>query len=295
MTTLLCPIDFSDHSRRALRIARAIASSVNGRLIVLTVVDPLLAEAASVRLSVDLAKGETAPALAEFVKATWPGDASAAPPIGLDVRVGDPADEILAAAAEVRADMIVMGTQGLGGLRKLLLGSTTEHVLRRAQTPVLAVPLDDTGGSGGEGVPFARGPILAATDLSDLSGSALERAAALSRQFGVPLLIAHVVEPITLPPVWRSNVEAANQARLAGARARLTEIARRHPGVPGAEIVATMGSPAEGIAALAEERGAGVIVMGLTADHGPFGRRPGTIAYRVLCAAGVPVLIVPGA
>lgn len=295
MTTLLCPIDFSDHSRRALRLARAIASFVNGRLIVLTVVDPLLAEAASVRLSVDLAKGETEPALAEFVNATWPGETAATPPIGLRVRVGDPADAILATAAEVHADMIVMGTQGLGGLRKLLLGSTTEHVLRNTQTPVLAVPLDDTGGSGDEGVPFARGPILAATDLSDLSSAALERAVGLSQQFGVPLLIAHVVEPITLPPVWRSNVEAANEARLAGARARLTEIAQRHPGVPGAETVVTLASPAEGIAALAEERGASVIVMGLTADRGPFGRRPGTIAYRVLCAAGVPVLIVPGA
>jgi nucleotide-binding universal stress UspA family protein len=45
--------------------------------------------------------------------------------------VGNPADVILETAAKERSDLIVMGTHGLGGIRKWLLGSTTERVLRR--------------------------------------------------------------------------------------------------------------------------------------------------------------------
>jgi nucleotide-binding universal stress UspA family protein len=56
------------------------------------------------------------------------------------VAVGAPADEILKAARRPAADLIVIGTRGKGGVAGLLLGSTSEAVLRRARIPVLAVP-----------------------------------------------------------------------------------------------------------------------------------------------------------
>jgi hypothetical protein len=46
---------------------------------------------------------------------------------------------------------------------------------------------------------------------------------------------------------------------------------------------------------MAEQHGAGVVVMGLTGDQGPLATRPGSIAYRVLSHARVPVLVVPPA
>ena len=55
-------------------------------------------------------------------------------------RNGDPVDQILAAADEVEADLIVMPTAGRTGVFDALRGSTTERVLRRAQCPLLAVP-----------------------------------------------------------------------------------------------------------------------------------------------------------
>jgi nucleotide-binding universal stress UspA family protein len=55
-------------------------------------------------------------------------------------RDGDPVDEIVAAAELVRADLIVMTTEGRNGVFDALRGSTTERVLRRARCPVLAVP-----------------------------------------------------------------------------------------------------------------------------------------------------------
>jgi nucleotide-binding universal stress UspA family protein len=52
---------------------------------------------------------------------------------------GDPAEEILRAAEEEGADLIVMGTHGRGGLSRLLMGSVAEAVMRKALCPVLTV------------------------------------------------------------------------------------------------------------------------------------------------------------
>ncbi len=57
----------------------------------------------------------------------------------LHVRVGSPADEILAAAQELGSDVIVMGSHGRRSLEELLMGSTVEHVTKRASCPVLVV------------------------------------------------------------------------------------------------------------------------------------------------------------
>jgi nucleotide-binding universal stress UspA family protein len=55
-------------------------------------------------------------------------------------REGDPVEQIVAAAAETKADLVVMPTAGRAGVVEALSGSTTEHVLRRVRRPLLAVP-----------------------------------------------------------------------------------------------------------------------------------------------------------
>jgi nucleotide-binding universal stress UspA family protein len=70
--SILCPVDFSEQSRQALLWASVIAQLRGGALTVLTVVEPLLARAAGIRLGVDLARAEAKPALREFVEATLP-------------------------------------------------------------------------------------------------------------------------------------------------------------------------------------------------------------------------------
>ena len=115
-------------------------------------VDPLLAEAAATLADeptlVADAEAELRE-LAETNRALVPG----APPVVSLVRVGPPALEILSAARDARAALIVMGTQGLGGLRKLFFGSIAEKVLRDTPVPVLAVPLP-------EGSASSRAPVV---------------------------------------------------------------------------------------------------------------------------------------
>jgi nucleotide-binding universal stress UspA family protein len=74
--------------------------------------------------------------LADFIKEHFSGLEST--PIA-KVLIGPPADEIVGYAEEVGADMIIMTTHGYSGVKHVILGSTTESVLRHASCPVLSV------------------------------------------------------------------------------------------------------------------------------------------------------------
>lgn len=86
-------------------------------------------------------------ALRELVEGTVPDEVRQATRVRMEVAVGNPAEAIPRAGRERRAELIVMDTHGRGGLRKLLLGSTAEQVLRRAETAVLVVPMSAVGAS----------------------------------------------------------------------------------------------------------------------------------------------------
>ena len=60
----------------------------------------------------------------------------------MSVEVGEAAEEILKQVEECRAELVVMGTQGLEGPKRYFFGSTTERVLRESRVPVLAVPAE---------------------------------------------------------------------------------------------------------------------------------------------------------
>jgi nucleotide-binding universal stress UspA family protein len=294
LRSILCAVDFSEQSRDALRWAGAFAAQFQSQLTILNVLDPLLADAARIRYGLDLATQETEPALREFASSTWRDGAASDRQATIVVRTGNASDEILESAADRRADLIVLGTQGLGGVRKWLLGSTTERVLRRAQTSVLAVP------PGGEHVPLAVSArrssidrLMSATDFSASSTAAVEHAAELANAFEVPLLLCHFVPPTLAPLQWRHFATESEEARVADAREQLERLKSRLSVSSGCEVEVSLGPAAELIASTAEQRQAGLIVMGLTGAGDPSRRRPGSIAYRVLSSTSIPVLGTP--
>ena len=140
--SVLCPIDFSEHSRRALEYAAAVALDAKAGLQVVYVTDPLLvaAAAAAAALRNQPLHEQSARELQTFIDATLPPRTQTRLGVTAHVRVGNPADEILKAAARHRSDLIVVGSHGANAAKRLLVGSTTIDLLQRSAVPVLAIP-----------------------------------------------------------------------------------------------------------------------------------------------------------
>ncbi len=292
LRSILSPVDFSEPSRQALRWARGLAERFHSRLTIVSVVDPLLAEAARMQLNQDLAQAQTAPALREFVATTWADAPSAALHLEFRTPTGDAATEILHTAVAEGSDLIVVGTQGLGGWRKLLLGSTTARLLRRTQVPVLAVPRANEARVAPAEIAVLS-QLLTATDFSESSEAAAQVAVDFAHEFSAKLTLLHVVRRLMVPPHLQSIVEASDAERVSTARAKLNALAARICAAHPCEEVVVLGHPAERISSIADDRRAQMIVMGLASDQGPLSPRPGSIAYQVLCATAIPVLVVP--
>ena len=141
-TSILCPVDFSAHSERALAYALDLAALTHGHLTIVTVVDAFLDAAANASGARDALTSQTQQEIKGLLDRVAASRKQPYERIGITVEVGEPAREILNQVAECRADLIVMGTQGLEGARRLVFGSTTEKVLRESRVPVLAVPAE---------------------------------------------------------------------------------------------------------------------------------------------------------
>ncbi len=131
--TIVVPVDFSAASKLALQQAAALARANGGRLIVEHVVDtrPLPPYAVD---TVAEAEREQALKAATAMLAQENLGVEAE----LVVSTGAPHEQICQTAHDMNADLIVMGTQGLGALDRLLIGSVTERVIRAAPCAVLA-------------------------------------------------------------------------------------------------------------------------------------------------------------
>ena len=133
---ILCPIDFSEQSRHALRTAGELAGGPPARITVLYVHDPTIAGVEAIVFP-DASLASLRTELRDFAaKVMSPSRAATTRCV---VLVGNPSREILRTATRFRCDLIVMGSRGLGGFKKLLLGSTTDRVVHQAAVPVLAV------------------------------------------------------------------------------------------------------------------------------------------------------------
>jgi nucleotide-binding universal stress UspA family protein len=115
----------------------------------------------------------------------------------------------------------------------------------------------------------------------------------LAAAFSARLTLAHVVEALPVPPQLRDIVVESGETRVAAVRPPLEALAAQICGERMCDTVVVVGRPAERIGSLAVELAAQVIAMGLAGAHGAFGPRPGSIAYRVLSTAMIPVLVVP--
>jgi nucleotide-binding universal stress UspA family protein len=140
--TILCPLDFSDASIRALEYALSLAKQADARLILLHAIENVLGDIAAERVG-HLTLSEYHRYLeqeaAAKLKAVIPEEARVwSTPIER-VTTGRAYREILQIIADEGVELIVMGVQGKGALDRLLFGSTTHRVIREARCPVLTL------------------------------------------------------------------------------------------------------------------------------------------------------------
>lgn len=291
--SIVCPVDFSDHSVQALKFAVGLAGHDRASLTIMTVNDPLLIEgAAAAQLPPDHVETETEKELQALFASAVPASAAWVPAPQFAIHAGEPAAEILKCATERGADLIVMGTQGLSGYRKMFFGSITERVLRQTSIAVLAVPLTDRAIVNlSEQQPTIQfGVVMAPVDLGPSSEKQVRAAAELAHRFSASLLLVYVLAGVTTGSRLLQAVSARKSEQLEAARERL---ARLEPdGTIPVDRHIAHGQPAEEIAKLTTQHDVGLIVIGLTGE-GATSARPGSVAYRVLTLAPVPVLALP--
>jgi nucleotide-binding universal stress UspA family protein len=289
-------LDFSTASEHAIELATAVARCDHSLITALHVIEPGTS-------SVAHAAGNAEPeASVERVRSEIAARFGEARGANIDVKVvveeGRPVDCILECAAATGSDVIVLGTHGLSGFQRLVLGSVTEKVLRRASCPVLTVPPRSHAASH---VPFRH--VLCPVDFSEASLAALAFASSLADTSGAALTLMHVISwPWDEPPA-PSLVELGTDQAAAllefrrycevTAAARLQALApgsSRGPQLPEARIC--HGKAHAEIVRVAAETQSDLIVMGVA------GRRPldlallGSTTNQVVRQAPCPVLTV---
>ncbi|GAB5535054.1 MAG: universal stress protein [Rubricoccaceae bacterium] len=287
LRTVLCALDFSDGSTRALVAAADLAERSSANLHLLHV-DPLF----RARLA-SAPGGDSAAAFHQRVKAfvnQTLGAADAFDVLAPTVResYGEvPADGILRYAEEIGAGLVVTSTHGRRGLDHLLLGSVAAEVLRRSPVPVLVVPERSEGVA-----PSPDHPVLVALDVSDLDTVSLRAANELAMAYSAPLVVSHVrdvgsdslIGSLPPSPGSRSREEAHTAIDTLLREAEIS-------GDP--ELFVIPGDPKAELVALAQKVKAGALVMGTHGRTGWSRVRLGSVAEWVVRHATCPVLTLP--
>lgn len=191
---ILLPTDFSPCANAALHQAVTIAERFQGTVTMLHVVvvhesDPSNLKTLMATSSISYDKIITT---AEEMLHTKEGMIET--PVLIEkvlLRGISPTSEILSYAAEHHPDLIVMGTHGRTGIRRLVMGSVAEKIIRLSNSPVMTVRC----GSDGKPLDYPNyRSILLPVDFSKASTKALWTASEIARKYGSKLTLLHVTE-----------------------------------------------------------------------------------------------------
>src|SRR3954453_24263432 len=139
---ILVPTDFSETADQALRYASGLARGLGAKLTILYA-DPFVPPidfTATIGAWDEFSFVSLQARAQDHLRSDAEANIDPAVPYDIAIRVDPPLDGILAEARASGADLIVMGTHGRTGFRRLIIGSVTEAVMRYAKVPVIAVP-----------------------------------------------------------------------------------------------------------------------------------------------------------
>ncbi len=286
---ILCPTDFSPGSEHALSYAMSLAVQHASELIILhSWYLPASAFSLEAPFPPEVSQQILTDAQQRIDAAVDSARKAGVKQVSGEVVGGIPWTEITHMLDSRGVDLCVIGTHGRTGIKRVLLGSVAEKVVRHAHCSVLAVPWEQTA-------PVAFKNVLVPTDFS----ASAEYAATLATSLVDPQGSVHLLHCIELPIVYgsRFSIPSDFDARATGlltseaAKLQRSTTARIHTshrvGAPGSEILQIL-----------EENPA--IDLVVTGSHGRTGIKRallGSVAEKIVRYAGRPVLVArkPGA
>jgi nucleotide-binding universal stress UspA family protein len=288
---IVCPIDFSEFSIRAYHHALSLAEHYRAKLVVQHVVELWRYPYADYAVSLgeherfwQALREAGKEQLQEFVKNHTHDEIQPE----LVVHQGIAPDSILSFVQAQKTDLIVMGTHGRRGFDRLMLGSTTDRVMRRASCPVLAIcrPPHDSTAAGEERHPVHHlSRILFCTDFSENSKRALNYAISATAEYDAELTLLHVLEKAQNPAKTEEAIAIATEQldKLIPPEGRKTLKVK---------TAVRIGKPYQQIIQLAVETQIDMVTMGVhgrgALDLAVFG----STTYRVMQLGPCPVLAV---
>jgi nucleotide-binding universal stress UspA family protein len=283
--TILVPLDFSRASMDALKYATALAKKFAAEIHLVHVTAP--DEAAEVAGASHILRqtGEALEFAREKLAQTHEKRLASFWPENSHVRSGQPYRQICDLAREIEADLIVLATRGHTGLKRVLLGSTAERVVRFATCPVLVV----------------RRPaalhirnILVPTDFSQCAMAGLMYGALWAKTFDAKLRLLHVLFPAAAVLIDRVAASPPSQNMIASADAQMEmEALTQLDFLQGVECEPNIRIGYATDAICGETDAVDLLVI---STHGRTGWKRaliGSVAEQVVRYAECPVLVVP--
>jgi nucleotide-binding universal stress UspA family protein len=290
---ILVPLDFSPASVEALDYAVWLAKQFRAAIHLVHVYPPDEASApgGGHRL---FQSAEAIERLNEKLTGIHQKHAPTFRPENCHIRGGQPYQEIVLLAREIHADLIVLATRGRSGLKRLLLGSTAERVIRNAPCPVTRKS-KRRGKASREG--FAIRTILVPTDFSQCALAGTEYAAFLARALGATVRLFHAIYPYTnYVFVDRTGVRLSRMAEAVEETARQEMDALKQMDFLRDLTVQTKILPGPAVDEICAAAGEPDVDLILTSTHGRTGLKHaliGSVAEHVVRYAERPVLVVP--
>ncbi len=294
---ILCPIDLSDASVRPLAYAATLARWYAARLTVLHVVptfDPMQVRSGSLGDPVRIVHPMPREQVLDELRRALDTIGTATLDVTLAAEAGDAVPTIVDRAVAIPADLLVMGTHGRSGFDRLLLGSVTEKVLRKAPCPILTVPPHAPARAPAD---FTFQQVLCPMDFSPSALQAFGFALDLARQVGGSVTVLHAIEWLADEARAHAhfNVQEYRQHLVEDAHARLQALLAEQPrtGCDAEDVVVTGRAYREILEAAAAQE-ADLIVMGAQGRGGVGLTLFGSTTQQVVRAATCPVLTVRG-
>ncbi len=298
---VLVATDFSDGSQRALAYAIAIARRYGSALSVVHAIPPEPREQIPLEplpTELDRRRLEAEEQMRQLGKKVRMNDLNHR----LLLEQGSVWDVLALVIPDEKVDLLVLGTRGRSGLKKLALGSVAEEVLRLAPCPVLTVG-PHVPPAGLDTAEFSR--ILFATDFELASNKAFPYALSLAEDHQAKLVLLHMVPPMPAVELgaaaygpstytaeeltrWQRTMREEGVRKLRASIPVNVNLAEEPECVVGTDFLP------EGILNVAATHKTELIVMGANRTPSPWvaAHTPWALAHEVICHAKCPVLTV---